>query len=278
MPCRAESKYILSLFTAKKEELLQDKNELVMLYDPSDRDFAGMDTFVRFAVQARGNATEDPRHCRLSERFVMVGQGQEELDVRRQPVMKALCEYLRGVQTGGMELGDFSRAAETGRGYGTLQRWETLGDDGPFEIVMQPGRRAGRTFESDSVRDFWSMMDAAGALSVPGTLELLTTVGPSANPEVARLVAEVEALSEGWHAFADNLQTVAFYQEWEAGEGIGPPPLKKLERVSVANLRVGWAVTTRGFERKLLCAAAWYAEQRQLIEQFARTSFCTVYP
>ncbi|HEY0012192.1 MAG TPA: hypothetical protein VGB79_04995 [Allosphingosinicella sp.] len=266
--------FVMTHLEGARRQLLAMQASHTMLFDPAHSDFANAGFGRQFLVEARRLDDEDPTSCRLSERFMMRGGGVPgESDVRTDQIMGALCEYLRG-SAHFTDLDDWVRATVSGRDAPALRRWEALGNDGPFEIMMLPGSNATDSHEDERIRSFWIFLDAAGARSVPGTEGLLGEEDSQPNSDTGLLASELSRFWRGWPAFAATLRTNAHHELWEIRGREIPPPLWPVERVTRESLRSGRVFTTRRFDFSLLCAAAWYAYEQHVISPFARDSYC----
>jgi hypothetical protein len=270
----------VSLHLARARQEFRRLNAVQFLYDPADPDFARLEPGAFFMIGPRYDTSGNPSLCHLSERIFMSGHAQErDLDVRSEPVMQALCEYLRGTD-GLVDLEDGVRARQTGRDATSLQRWEHLGDGGAFRIILNSGGDRRQRYEEIYINGFWSLLDARGALSVPGARDLLYDGRASSGgvDEASLLATELQKLRDGWPSFAQRLRSDAHYDRWQNVDEEMEPALQPIERVTIAGLRAGRASTTEWFERRVVCAAAWYAQALNLIREFPRQAYCVAYP
>jgi hypothetical protein len=270
--------FVATHLSRVRERMLRERNSHVMLYDAGDPDFPGQG--YTFMGRASGSGEMGPGQCRLSERFLLSPTGpSEEAEPARDRIVQMLCAYLH--ETDGLvRLEDAVRAYRTERSPQSLQRWENLGNDGPFLLSLVPGETQGILYEKILIGTFWSGLEVAGMLSVPGTRQLLLEEESEGDPAGTAIAEAVDGFVAGWEAYAQHLWREGYggrdILSLEEGDG-ELPTLQRISRISAADLRAGPAATTRSFEESLLCAAASYARERGVVEEFTRSWYCNRY-
>lgn len=267
---RAElSAFVTAHLNRVRELAIRERRQIVMLADSADEHFPL--NRLEFEVFANRSNRAGSQRCRLSERYLMSSLMDEvDLDPIEGRVFDALCRYLT-TSTGFQNISDFLRGDSSVR---PMIMWELIGNDGPFSIEI---RRGSRDFEADLVGHFWTDLDAGAVLMVPGARQLL--MGPdrsAAGNEISELRGQLDRFIEGWPEFIRSLPPARLGQQiFTLRDAAEPGPLGSVPRISLASLNDGSAYYTQGFERNLLCTAAWYAQRAGLIESFARGLYCS---